>query len=172
MSALPARWPAPRRHWLCFAWYIATRNPLALSLSWFGFTINLFNLLPVPPLDGGRVAAAISPWIWIVGLCRDGSSWCWRISRLASRSASFVLILIFALPRIVKTLKPKGRSGPYYAIGRDSAVGHRCGLSAFVGVARGAEDVRASPPRERGHLVSRRTQECPSAATPKLASIR
>ena len=35
--------------------------------------MNLFNLLPVPPLDGGRVAAAISPWVWVLGL--GGLGW-------------------------------------------------------------------------------------------------
>jgi Zn-dependent protease len=29
---------------------------------------HLFNLLPVSPLDGGRIVAAISRWLWIVGL--------------------------------------------------------------------------------------------------------
>ena len=33
-----------------------------------GLFLNLFNLLPVSPLDGGRIAAAISRWLWIVGL--------------------------------------------------------------------------------------------------------
>jgi Zn-dependent protease len=101
----------------CFAWYLMHGSHLALELASFGFWINLFNLLPVPPLDGGRVAAAISPWIWILGLVGMG------LMVLADIQAGhqvgiFVLILIFALPRIVKTLKPKGRSGPYYAIGR------------------------------------------------------
>lgn len=33
-----------------------------------GFFLNLFNLLPMQPLDGGRIASAISRWLWIVGL--------------------------------------------------------------------------------------------------------
>ena len=33
-----------------------------------GFILNLFNLLPMQPLDGGRIASAVSRWLWIVGL--------------------------------------------------------------------------------------------------------
>ena len=49
--------------------------PLALSgddfwsaLVFTGLFLNLFNLLPVVPLDGGRAMAALSPWMWFVGL--------------------------------------------------------------------------------------------------------
>jgi Zn-dependent protease len=49
--------------------------PLALSsdddfwraLAFTGFFLNLFNLLPVVPLDGGRAMAAMAPWMWFVG---------------------------------------------------------------------------------------------------------
>jgi Zn-dependent protease len=29
--------------------------------------LNLFNLLPVVPLDGGRAMAAMAPWMWFAG---------------------------------------------------------------------------------------------------------
>lgn len=38
-----------------------------LALAFTGFLLNLFNLIPVVPLDGGRIAAAIHPAIWAVG---------------------------------------------------------------------------------------------------------
>lgn len=38
--------------------------PIAL----IGFFLNLFNLLPIHPLDGGRIVTAISRWLWVVGL--------------------------------------------------------------------------------------------------------
>ncbi|MDX6215201.1 MAG: hypothetical protein QOG99_785, partial [Frankiales bacterium] len=38
------------------------------ALAYTGFLLNLFNLLPFLPLDGGRTAAAVSPKLWIVGL--------------------------------------------------------------------------------------------------------
>jgi len=33
-----------------------------------GFFLNLFNLIPVVPLDGGRAVAALHPAIWLLGL--------------------------------------------------------------------------------------------------------
>jgi len=41
---------------------------LLLALAYFGFLVNLFNLIPFSPLDGGRVASALSPWANVVGL--------------------------------------------------------------------------------------------------------
>ena len=37
-------------------------------LAYAGFFLNLFNLLPVLPLDGGRTVASLSPKLWLVGL--------------------------------------------------------------------------------------------------------
>jgi len=54
--------------------FLATSMPrgrlhdLLLALAYFGFAINLFNLLPLNPLDGGRVANAVSVWANVVGL--------------------------------------------------------------------------------------------------------
>jgi Zn-dependent protease len=45
----------------------ATGNNLFTALAFTGFLLNLFNLLPVLPLDGGRAMAALSPWMWLVG---------------------------------------------------------------------------------------------------------
>jgi Zn-dependent protease len=38
------------------------------ALAFTGFFLNLFNLLPVVPLDGGRAMAAMAPWMWFAGL--------------------------------------------------------------------------------------------------------
>jgi Zn-dependent protease len=47
---------------------LATDNHFWYALIFTGLFINLFNLLPVVPLDGGRAMAALSPWMWFVGL--------------------------------------------------------------------------------------------------------
>ncbi len=47
--------------------YGLTGNELFKALAFVGFFLNLFNLLPVLPLDGGRAMAALSPKVWIVG---------------------------------------------------------------------------------------------------------
>jgi Zn-dependent protease len=43
-------------------------HDLLLALAYVGFLLNLFNLIPLSPLDGGRVAGALSPWFNVVGL--------------------------------------------------------------------------------------------------------
>jgi Zn-dependent protease len=47
--------------------WLATGSDFWRALAYVGFLINLFNLLPVLPLDGGRAMGALSPWIWGVG---------------------------------------------------------------------------------------------------------
>jgi Zn-dependent protease len=52
----------------CILVWHATGNSLWEALAFTGFFLNLFNLLPVVPLDGGRAMAAMAPWMWVVGL--------------------------------------------------------------------------------------------------------
>lgn len=47
--------------------WLATDNDFWQALIFTGFLLNLFNLLPMLPLDGGRAMAAMAPWMWFVG---------------------------------------------------------------------------------------------------------
>ena len=51
------------------AWGIhaVTGELLFLGLAYVGFLLNLFNLAPILPLDGGRAVGAMSPAFWILG---------------------------------------------------------------------------------------------------------
>jgi Zn-dependent protease len=46
----------------------ALDSEFLIALAFVGFLLNLFNLLPIVPLDGGRAVAAIHPAMWAVGL--------------------------------------------------------------------------------------------------------
>lgn len=54
---------------VCLAFAEATPHMLSIwaPLAYFGFFMNLFNLIPIVPFDGGRVLAAIDRRVWIVG---------------------------------------------------------------------------------------------------------
>jgi Zn-dependent protease len=45
-----------------------TGSDLLLALAYIGFFLNLINLIPVVPFDGGRAMAAVAPWMWFVGI--------------------------------------------------------------------------------------------------------
>jgi len=53
---------------VCVALFFATHGRLWLALAHTTFFLNLFNMTPIPPLDGGRAAAVFSRQMWIVGL--------------------------------------------------------------------------------------------------------
>src|SRR5215207_2812655 len=48
--------------------WLATGSDFWRALAFIGFFLNLFNLVPILPLDGGRATAALSPWVWLGGL--------------------------------------------------------------------------------------------------------
>jgi Zn-dependent protease len=48
-------------------WHL-TGDDIFRALAFIGFFLNLFNLVPILPLDGGRAMAAVSPVFWGVGL--------------------------------------------------------------------------------------------------------
>jgi Zn-dependent protease len=51
----------------CLVIWRVTGNDFWQALAFTGLFLNLFNLMPVVPLDGGRAMAAMSPWMWIAG---------------------------------------------------------------------------------------------------------
>ena len=56
---------------------MATDSNHLKALAFLGFFLNLFNLLPVVPLDGGRIVGALHPVLWLD-----------RLPRAARRSSS------------------------------------------------------------------------------------
>lgn len=68
-------------------------------LAYFGFFINLFNLIPIVPFDGGRVLAAIDRRIWILGFVGllAYQIWLWMNG---SFSAFLLLFIIIAATQL------------------------------------------------------------------------
>lgn len=48
--------------------WLATGSDLFRAIAYVGFFINLINLLPVLPLDGGRAMAVLGPMVWLLGI--------------------------------------------------------------------------------------------------------
>jgi Zn-dependent protease len=78
------------------------------ALAYSGFVLNLFNLLPIGFLDGGRVVTALSPWLWVVGAVMAGS--------LLLVHFNFLLLIIFlmALPRLWSLFRKKSAEEARY----------------------------------------------------------
>src|SRR5258708_17773627 len=72
---------------------------LMLALSYAGFFINLFNLIPLSPFDGGRITAIISPRLWLVGGPILIAVFFWRPSPM------LILMAILAAPQGMKSFK-------------------------------------------------------------------
>jgi Zn-dependent protease len=74
---------------LVLAWVL--QSDFWMSLAFSGFMINLFNLLPISPLDGGRIVGAFSRKMWFVGFLIGIPAF------LVSKSPLLFLILIVGL---------------------------------------------------------------------------
>lgn len=51
----------------CYVYGLVTGEPFWLACAYTGFVINLFNMIPLPVFDGGRMTAALSPFFWLLG---------------------------------------------------------------------------------------------------------
>lgn len=85
-----------------------------LAVSYTGFFINLINLIPLPPLDGGRVTAVLSPRIWLLGVPILGLLLWFHFSMI------LLLVAILAAPHVLAALRfdkshPANRQ--YYEVG-------------------------------------------------------
>ena len=60
------------------------------AIAFLGFFINLLNLIPLVPLDGGRAMAALHPALWLVGLAMLGGLVVLRPNPI------LIIILVFA----------------------------------------------------------------------------
>jgi len=52
---------------ICLQLYKWNNDPRYLLIALLGFVLNLVNLLPIGMLDGGRISAAVTKWMWVIG---------------------------------------------------------------------------------------------------------
>jgi Zn-dependent protease len=83
----------------------ATGDDFWYALIFTGLFLNLFNLLPVVPLDGGRAMAALSPWMWFVGLFGMA------LLAFVYPNPIIFLILLFAVMETYKRWTARKRGG-------------------------------------------------------------
>jgi Zn-dependent protease len=101
------------------ALYAVTGNNLFRALAFIGFFLNLFNLLPIVPLDGGRAMAAISPLVWIVGFA--------GLLAAAIFFPNPIIFLIVLFAGLEGWRRFKGRNSPeqqdYHRVSRGTRIG-------------------------------------------------
>lgn len=130
----------------CFYLARETGSTLLLALAYSGFFLNLFNLIPLAPFDGGRVTAAISPRLWLIGAPLLVALFFYSPSPL------LILMALLALPNVLKAWR--GVSTPeeeaYYSVPAETRVSYAAlylGLAAFLAIM--CEQLHAELPR--GH---------------------
>jgi len=107
-------------------------SKLLLALAYSGCMLNLINLIPISPLDGGRITAIISPKVWLVGVPLLAGLFFYRPSPL------LILIGVLAYPQLKLAFKgnPDLPAG-YYDTPRETRINYAVmylGLVAFLAV--------------------------------------
>lgn len=130
----------------CFYLARQTGSQLLLALAYTGFFLNLFNLIPLAPFDGGRVTAVISPKLWLIGAPLLVALFFYRPSPL------LILMAVLALPSVMKAWR--GVSTPeeqaYYNVPAETRVSYGAlylGLAAFLAIM--CEQLHAELPHGR-----------------------
>jgi Zn-dependent protease len=90
-----------------FKW---TDHPLYLLIALAGFILNLFNLLPIGPLDGGRVSAAVTKWMWVIG----GGILTYKA--ISQPNALLILVLVLSLFQVYASILREKKEDKYYEV--------------------------------------------------------
>jgi Zn-dependent protease len=88
----------------------AADSDLLIALAFIGFFLNLFNLIPLVPLDGGRAAGALHPVFWFVGLLLMVGL------VLATRNPLLLLIVVLGGLDLWRRWRERGEAGDYYRL--------------------------------------------------------
>jgi len=110
-----------------------TGSNLLLALAYSGFFLNLFNLIPVSPFDGGRITAVISPRLWLLGAPLLVALFFWRPSPL------LILMAVLAWPRLVEAWRGirTPEAAQYYEVDIETRTSYGLlylGLAAFLAI--------------------------------------
>jgi Zn-dependent protease len=92
-----------------------TGSAFWFALAWVGFMLNLFNLIPISPLDGGRIAGVISRWLWVVGYILGG------IVFFFTRSPILFLVLLLGVFNLKNTIRGPHRE--YFEVEANKRIG-------------------------------------------------
>ena len=95
---------------LVYFWGRQTESGLLLAIAYSGFFLNFINLIPLPPLDGGRMTAILSSRVWFIGVPLMILLMLYRPSPL------LILIGIAAIPALMKAWKydPRAKENQAY----------------------------------------------------------
>ncbi len=82
--------------WLVLGAGVTWHQPLLVALGHTAVLLNLFNLVPVPPLDGGRIAGAFTRTYWVIGYAVGA------LALLLTRSPLLLIVLVVGLFTLVR----------------------------------------------------------------------